>query len=52
MSYSSLIRCFLFVSRTNPGRLTIDFLKWFGGVWGENLRSNNLFTKATDFKAV
>ena len=47
----SLIR-YLFVLRTKPGRLTTDFVKWVGGGCGGCPRSNNLFTKATDFRAV
>lgn len=41
---------FLF-SRTKPGRLTMDGLvKWIGAGSGGSLQSNNLFTKATDFR--
>lgn len=42
----------VFVSRTKPGRRSTDFVKWVGGGRGGSLRSNNLFTKATDFRVV
>ena len=36
----------------NPGRLTIDFVSGLGVVVEESLRSNKMFTKATDFRVV
>lgn len=41
----------VFVSRTQPGRLTLTLLSRLVMVVGGSLRLNNLFTKATDFQS-